>query len=251
MIGFRDCERERVSPATVNLTVKILRVFFEDARRDNLIAENPAKDVRKLDTGHSKRRGFTVDELRTILNHATGEWRSLILFGLYTGQRLADVARLTWQNVDLIADEIRVRTAKTGRIVAIPINKALRRHVETLPAGDDPKAPLHPKAFAAVAVAGRAVTLSNQFGGILAAAGLAKARTHQATGKGRATRREPSELSFHSLRHTATSLMKNAGISSAVVQDIIGHDSAEMSAHYTKIESATKRTALESLPDFA
>jgi hypothetical protein len=43
--------------------------------------------------------------------------------------------------------------------------------------------------------------------------------------------------------------MKNAGISPAVVQDIIGHESAEISAHYTKIESASKRRALDSIPD--
>ncbi|MGA8659217.1 MAG: hypothetical protein WB586_24060 [Chthoniobacterales bacterium] len=27
---------------------------------------------------------------------ADPEWQSMILFGLYTGQRLGDVARLTW-----------------------------------------------------------------------------------------------------------------------------------------------------------
>jgi hypothetical protein len=31
--------------------------------------------------------------------------------------------------------------------------------------------------------------------------------------------------------------------------DIIGHDSAEMSAHYTHIESKAKREALDSMPN--
>ena len=39
------------------------------------------------------------------------------------------------------------------------------------------------------------------------------------------------------------------GGSPAVVQDIIGHDSAEMSAHYTHIESGAKRQALAALLD--
>jgi hypothetical protein len=43
--------------------------------------------------------------------------------------------------------------------------------------------------------------------------------------------------------------MKNAGMSSAVVQDIVGHDSAEISTHYTKIDTASKRKALDSLQD--
>lgn len=43
--------------------------------------------------------------------------------------------------------------------------------------------------------------------------------------------------------------MKNAGMSPAVVQDIIGHDSAAMSAHYTHIEHDAKLKALNSMPD--
>jgi integrase len=64
-----------------------------------------------------------------------------------------------------------------------------------------------------------------------------------------AARRAKYELSFHSLRHTANSMMKNAGISPAIVQDIIGHDSAEISAHYTHVEHSAKKLALASLPD--
>ena len=35
------------------------------------------------------------------LSVADDEWRSMILFGLYTGARLSDVASLTWENIDL------------------------------------------------------------------------------------------------------------------------------------------------------
>jgi integrase len=37
------------------------------------------------------------------------------------------------------------------------------------------------------------------------------------------------ELSFHSLRHTAVSLLKEAGIPDAVVMELVGHESAAMS----------------------
>lgn len=45
--------------------------------------------------------------------------------------------------------------------------------------------------------------------------------------------------------------MKNAGISPAIVQDIIGHESAEISAHYTHVEHAAKKQALDTLPDLS
>ena len=250
-IQYRDELAGRLSPSTSNIGIKILRCVFEDARREGFIAENPAKDcgMLKKEAGGT-RRPFTVSELQSILAAADEEWRSMILFGLYTGQRLGDIARLSWANVDLQAQEIQLRTAKTGRMVRIPIAKPLLDHLENFRAGDDPKQPLHPRAAALAAVNGS--TLSRQFGELLASVGLTPKRTHvtsEGENKGRAARRAASEISFHSLRHTATSLMKNAGVSPAVVMDIIGHESKEISAHYTHIESDAKRSALNAMPD--
>lgn len=242
--GYRNQLSERVSTGTVNTAIKILRVPFEDARREKLIPDNPAKDCPILKGDHTqKRRPFTLAELRSVLAVATGEWRSMIIFGLYTGQRLGDLAALRWSNVDTAADEIALKTAKTGRVVRVPIVKPLADLIATLPAGEKPTAPLHPQ-LAQMAKS----TLSRSFSELLFSVGLA-ANPRAAQGKGRAAQRESSGLSFHCLRHTATSMMKNAGVSPAIVQDIIGHDSAEMSAHYTHVESAAKRRALDALPD--
>jgi hypothetical protein len=37
-----------------------------------------------------------IPELQPIMEIADPEWQSLIRFGLYTGQRLVDLATLTW-----------------------------------------------------------------------------------------------------------------------------------------------------------
>ena len=58
-----------------------------------------------------------------------------------------------------------------------------------------------------------------------------------------------NEISFHALRHTATSLMKNAGISPAIVQEFIGHDSEAINRVYTHIETDAMRRAADALPD--
>jgi integrase len=252
VLRYRDSEAARVSASTVNKGIKILRMMFEEAVRDNIIAENPAKGVRtlKISDDAKARRAFTLTEIRAILGVADEEWKSMVIFGLYTGQRLADLARLTWANVDMVNDEIRLRTGKTGRVIIIPIARPLQNHIASLPAGDDPQSPIHPRCVAhLINSSGKANTLSRQFNKILADAGLAVEQPHSKTGEGRATHRKASTISFHSLRHTATSLMKNAGMSPAVVMDIIGHESAEMSAHYTHIESDAKRKALDSMPD--
>lgn len=139
---------------------------------------------------------------------------------------------------------------QSGRVIILPIAKPLMEHITALPADDSPRALLHPRAHAHLQnSAGRPATLSRQFHDILAQAGRAEKCDHSRASAGRASQRKASEISFHSLRHTATSLMKNAGMSPAVVQDIIGHDSAAMSAHYTHIEHDAKLKALNSMPD--
>jgi len=55
----------------------------------------------------------------------------LIRFGLYTGQRLADLATLTWAQIDLERDEIRLSIRKTGKSTLIPIAQPLREHLLT------------------------------------------------------------------------------------------------------------------------
>ena len=91
--------------------------------------------------------------------------------------------------------------------------------------------------------------LSRQFYDLMAGVGLVKIRTYKKTGMGRSVKRTQNEISFHCLRHTATSLLKNAGVSEAVAQEFIGHDSPAISANYTHIETESLRKAAEILPD--
>jgi integrase len=248
--AYRDHLAKRVSGATVNKTLKILRGAWTRAMRDGIVPANifTRVDPVKAARAHSK-RAFTLAELQKLTEAAPPEWRSMILFGLYTGQRLGDIATLTWRNIDTAAGEIRLQTTKTGRQQIIPIAAPLARHIGTLPTGDDPMRPIHPHAAEIVAREGRVGTLSRQFYEIMTGAGLVPKRSHHTKVDGRAARRTVTDISFHALRHTATSLMKNAGVSPAIVQEFIGHDSAAVSRVYTHIETKAMRRAANALPD--
>lgn len=166
----------------------------------------------------------------------------------------AQGAGLTWPLPEGLSElqlheQLMAGAPEAARRQILPLAKPLLRHLESLPAGDDPNAPLFPKACASKECNPHGGPVSNQFYGILAAAGLVKARTHKGKGKGRDAKRQLNEISFHSLRHTATSLLKNAGVSDVIARDIIGHDSAAVSANYTHIDQRTKRGALDKLPD--
>jgi integrase len=251
ILAYRNATAARVTAKTVNHDLKTLRMILKAAKREGLLFENPAELVDTLPVERSTRRPFTEAELRALLSVADTEWQSMILFGLYTGQRLRDVAALTWQNVDLQRGEVRLVTSKTGRRQIVPMHGALQRHVENLPAGDDPKAPIHPRAFDVVQCEKKTGTLSRQFAELMAQAGLTPAKLHRKSGDGEARKgkRAKSEISFHSLRYTITSLLQSAGVGQAVSQELVGHESEAIHAVYTRINRDTLQHAIAKLPD--
>ena len=238
----------RVSAGTANKYLKILRGAWSQAAREGLVTSNPFAAIRTMKarrTFETTRRAFTLDEMRRILAVADGEWRGIILFGLYTGQRLSDIAGLCWNQIDMAEGVVRFVTAKTGAVLDLPLAAPLADWLGTVRVPKSTHAPLFPLASAATVSQN-----SKAFAKILVAAGLRKELpNHHGTGKGRRAKREASEVTFHCLRHTATSLLKNAGVSDVVARSIIGHQTEAVSRAYTHIESKTMRRAVEGLPD--
>jgi integrase len=247
-----DVERYRgklagnVSNATTNTHLKVIRICLEKAVKQHIFDRNPARMVENLDRSERHhRRAFTEEEIKKLLASADADWRTMILVGLYSGIRLKDISSLTWDKIHLDHDEIEVvAEIKTDETQLAAIAEPLKRHLKTLVAVG--KEPLCPTLF------GRKESwLSNQFWEVMAKAGLVVSRRiHKKKKLGRGMKREQSEIVFHSLRHTATSLLKRAGVSGAIAQDIIGHESEAVSRNYTHIDHATKKKAVDLMPDF-
>ena len=244
-------------PATANVALRMIRSFLQSAWKAGLVPENVGSKVGSMKVAHGNtRRAFTIPELQAILNAAgDSEWRGIILFGLYTGARLGDIAILTWQNVHGVyskSPELRFVTRKTGRQQILPLVGPLVRYLLESIDLDRLVDPLFPRAYRVVSAQGRVGTLSNWFHDIMVNAGVVGARIAPVVAAGgRCVHRQPSELSFHCLRHTATSLLKSAGVGASVAMDIIGHDSTSVSTHYTHTTEDEKRAALNRLPDLS
>jgi len=241
---FRDSLKRSVTSGTVNTYLKVIRVAFNHAVKKKLVDSNPATGVDNLDRqDRHRRRPFTLGEFKTLFGNASSEWRTMLANGLYTGLRLSDCAGLTAANLDLASAHYTLTEKKTQRTRSVPIANPLLEYLMTLDLGDDPQAPLCPALY------GKPETwLSNQFYDLMSSSGLVSKRDHISKGKGRGNRRLQSAITFHSLRYTATSLLKNAGVSDVVARDIIGHESEAVSRNYTVIDEGTKRDALNKLP---
>jgi len=249
--NYRNHLLSRVSQTTATNKIKSLRAMFTAACKDGFCLQEPTANLKLKKKApnqqKAERRAFTLDELKIVREAAKGEWESMILFGLYTGQRLGDLATLKWNNINLQREELRIQTRKTGRSIAIPLAPPLLDYLlNQAEAPDDPDAYVHPKI--ADAYAKGSATASNQFTALLAQCGLRDTVSHQSKDKGRNVKREGSTLSFHSLRATAVTMLHDAGIPAATVEEWVGHDSAEVHRAYIKIGRESLEKASNALP---
>jgi integrase len=253
IISYRALLAKRLGAKTVNHRTKSLRSIFEFAVRRRHIIENPVSDVKAVRNNEPRvRRPFTMEEIRKLLEKADPEWQTLIRLGLYTGQRLGDLVRLTWGDIDFDRQLITLISAKTRRRLIIPIEQPLLEHLRRYLNSRVliPEMPVHPKAFKILQKAhGRVATLSNHFADLLAECGLRTKKPHHITvGYGRSGRRQANELCFHSFRHTCVSMLKEANVPQAVVMELIGHYSEQVSAQYTHVGLEALKKAAASLP---
>jgi integrase len=253
VLRFRDRCARTLAPSTVNTHLKIVRACLNSARLQLGVFDiNPASRVAILRTkGNSVRRAMTLEELKTVITTCGNTpWRGLVLLGIYTGQRLGDCASVTWQQIDLQKEVIWFVTQKTGKRLEMQIAKPLFDYLTAMPAVDNPKSFVFPE-FAAIAQK-RVGMLSNKFAEevlIPSKLMLPRPKAHKATGRGRSTKRQLNPLTFHSLRHSFTTMLKATGASNALAQLIVGHDSSAVSAHYTHLRASDTTEAINKLAD--
>ena len=253
VIDFRTYRLTCVSPGTAKGSIKKLNVALNDARREGLILSNPGDGLTKIKEDKNKvnARAFTLNEVKKLTASASEEWKGMIWFAYFTGQRLSDVAQITWDKLNLEAGTFQgFKTQKTGRVTSIPFARPLVAYLIKLKKTTKGEA-VFPESHGVMVRKGQSGTLSNQFRVIMVRAGLVDKATasHEGRGKGRGTRRTRGEIGFHSFRHGLTSLLKQGGTAHSVAQEIVGHDSKQVSQLYTHVGAESVRTALDAIPN--
>lgn len=222
-----DMARRGLAKRSAARALSAVRAFYRFSNRTGRADVNPARAARSPKLGrtlpiHLERR--EMDELFAAAQARAeagglGGARDLAMLELFysTGMRLAELAGLRDEDVDLVSDQVKVRgKGRKERILPVgrPAAKALRAYVRLR--GDTESA-------------GRTAALFvNARGGALSTRGvqLALRRLFLTLARG-------EMLHVHALRHSFATHLLDAGADLRAVQELLGHASLSTTQVYT------------------
>jgi len=201
-------------PGAANKMVRVVKVLMAFALLRQYRANNPALGIRMLKVG--EHRAWTADEMRAFEERwplGTLE-RTGYALALYTGQRRADVAKLTFKSI--AGRAFHLKQGKTGVELEIPIHPELQKAL----------AAVNPRYEAAIlSKNGKALNVI-YFGHLMAsaidAAGL------------------DVKCVLHGLRKSAAVALIDAGCTPHQAAAITGHQTARMLEVYAKRRDQAK-----------
>ena len=112
------------SARSADYAFSVLALILAWAYDRRKIAANPCERPGRLYSGSRADDIWTEEQIEAFLGKAPKQLHLPFLLALWTGQRQADILRLTWSAYD--GQTIRLRQSKTGRHMVIPVAGPLR-----------------------------------------------------------------------------------------------------------------------------
>lgn len=235
--------RERkVTGKTFNEHRAFMLVFFRVLADKAKLDGNPWKQITRKQYKSKGREALTTEELIRVCRSAEGELRVMLALGLYLGARMGDAATMTWGNMHMRKQKVTYtprKTAKSSDPLDIPMHPTLQAILSEVPPSDR-KGYITPK-MATLYLEKGPYAVSAIVQRHFKQCGLTT--TRDGTGIKKLVSR-----GFHSLRHSAVSIMREAGVAQITSQAVVGHNSTEIHELYSHSDEAAMRRAVYALP---
>lgn len=209
---------EGASPETVRKEICVLRRALDLAQRRGIAAPKPEQAIPRFRTKYVPRKTWlTPAQVNQLLVELPADRALFVLCAVYTGARLSELARLQWRDVDFPAQQVHIRGTKTQQ--------------------SDRFVPLHPRLYQVLVAKRSRGPLLQDWPNVRRDLAVAcrKAGVPVVT---------PNDL-----RRTFASWLVQAGETSYVVAQLLGHSSSAMVERvYGRLAGHTLRTAIGRLP---
>jgi integrase len=202
--------RGHYAPATINRSLSTIKRGLRLAWERGRCAEDWSAHIRRLPEHNARDVSLSIEQVGVLASHASAPVRAAIWLALLTGCRRGELLAIKREDIGPDAITIRAGGTKTLRTRTVPIVKALRPWLATLPL--------------AISMEG----LKTGFRRAREAAGM-------------------EHVNFHDLRHACATMLLQLGTPLDVVRDVLGHSTIKMTERYAHAIVGRQRTALEKL----
>lgn len=137
----RSVEAEGLSPSSTRVQLAGVRLLYSALRWADATQAAPFNDVkpvREKTAAWDKRSPYTHEEVQSLLEHADGRMRALILLCAHAGLRISEALALTDKDISLEGRELTVRHGKGGKHRRVVIGETLIRALKRLPEQQGP-----------------------------------------------------------------------------------------------------------------
>jgi integrase len=224
--SYLRVRKQRVSGATCNRVLALIRHLFNLAINRRYLRENPTRGIKKAKEAPWRRKYvYSEDELQALVNAASPHLRQILAVAIGTGLRKGDILALRWNDIDFEHNVITLFMQKTEEGIEIPMLPMVREVLWRLhaTAGQSP--------FVFTSAAGeRFGNIKTAFNGALRRSGLAEKGYH-----------------FHDIRRTFATMLYNRGVHLTKIQRLLGHKSITTTERYLGVKFEETREAISVL----
>ena len=215
--------KEKRNPNTVNRDLALISKIFSLAVDYQYLDDSPCRKVKFFKANPAEKKVLTKEDEEKLLAvlDEKDRLRYIVIFALCTGMRRGELMKLKWANIDFEKELICIpaEITKGNRARVLPLMPEVRELLLSLREWEIDREEIFTGWKANLA------SVSNRFNVVCRKAGL-------------------EGYTFHCLRHTFSTRLKDRGVHPFVVRDWLGHSSIKMTDHYTHATPSSMRQAL-------
>lgn len=220
-------------PTMRNKVLSMIRMIYDMAIDDGIVASNPASNIKSLPKKHKERHKFTEKETNAILNAEMDDTNRLMVDILYyTGIRKGEMLGLSRKSIDKGVIHVREQAIlkRDGKLIISPILKTSHAYRDIpIPSFLEEEIRAYMKANPNIYIFGILQTKKNfntRWHNIMKAVSLyAYPDTHKKMVHRSSVKDFPIHLTPHEFRHNYCSMLYDKGVDVQVARKLMGHSS--------------------------
>jgi len=219
----RRTDQERISRATANRYLALLKTMYKKAVLWGYVSHSPAAAVRMAREDQKIPNALPESVLKRLISAMEGVPKVVAVLMLETGLRKSEAFNLLWSDIDLLAGQLTVRRSKSGEFRVVPLSQALVDALKSIRTG----------------TTGHFAVFIRENGTRLR--GIDKELREAGKRVGL------EKVTHHVLRHTFATRLRERGVALDRIKDLLGHKTMAMTLRYAKATPYQLREAIDAL----